>query len=134
MAKIVTLSEAASIALHGMVLIARDENNTNVLHIAEATHSSKHHVAKIMQRLVKDDFLESSRGPKGGFKLKRNPEEISFLDVFESIEGKIVDSSCPLDKQVCGFDKCIMNNITKKMTIQFREYMKSQTLEDYLKL
>lgn len=132
MAKIVALSEAASIALHGMVLIAKDEGNTNVLRIADATSSSKHHVAKIMQRLVKDDFLESHRGPKGGFRLKKKPEEISFLEVFESIEGKVVASSCPLEKEVCGFDKCIMNNITRKMTLQFYDYMKEQTLEDYM--
>ena len=132
MAKIVTLSEAASIALHGMVLIAKDEQNTNVQTIAEQTTSSKHHVAKIMQRLVKDDYLESYRGPKGGFKLKKAPHEITFLDIYESIEGKIIASSCPLDKQICGFERCIMNNITLKMTVQFRDYMQSQTLADYL--
>lgn len=132
MAKIVSLSEAASIALHGMVLVAKDEAHTNVQKIADETTSSRHHVAKIMQRLVKDDFLESFRGPKGGFRLKRKPEEITFLEIFESIEGKIAITSCPLDKQVCGFDKCIMNNITKKMTIQFQEYMKEQTLADFL--
>jgi len=132
MAKIVTLSEAASIALHGMVLVAKDEGHTNVQKIAEATSSSRHHVAKVMQRLVKDDYLESFRGPKGGFKLKKTPEEITFIDIFESIEGKVVASSCPLEKEVCGFDKCIMNNITHKMTIQFQEYMKAQTLADYI--
>ncbi len=132
MAKIVTLSEAASIALHGMVLVAKDESHTNVQKIAEATKSSRHHVAKIMQRLVKDDYLESFRGPKGGFKLKKKPQEITFLEIFESIEGKIVTSSCPLDKEVCGFDKCIMNNITHKMTVQFQEYMRAQTLDHYL--
>ena len=50
MSKIVTLSEAASIALHSMVLIARSEEKLNVGQIAEKIDSSKHHVAKVMQR------------------------------------------------------------------------------------
>jgi DNA-binding IscR family transcriptional regulator len=46
MSKVVTISEAASIALHGMILIARSEPSINVMQIAELTGASKHHVAK----------------------------------------------------------------------------------------
>jgi len=89
MSKIVSLSEAASIALHGIILIARSENNLNVIKIAEETGNSKHHVAKVMQRLVKDGYIESQRGPSGGFVLKKDPKDISFLEIYETIEGKI---------------------------------------------
>ena len=67
MAKIFSLSEAASIAIHSMVLIARSDKMMNVVKIAERTGSSKHHVAKVLQRLVKEDYLSSVRGPHGGF-------------------------------------------------------------------
>ena len=72
MSKVVTLSEAASIGLHGMILIAKAENEmVNVLKIAELTGSSKHHVAKVFQRLVKIGLLNSFRGPNGGFSLRK---------------------------------------------------------------
>lgn len=58
MSKIFTLSEAGSIAIHSMVLIARSNDSLNVIKIAELTGSSKHHVAKVLQRLAKEDFLE----------------------------------------------------------------------------
>lgn len=133
MSKIVTLSEAASIALHGMILVARAEDKMiNVVKIAEATTSSKHHVAKVFQRLVKEGFIASHRGPTGGFTLKRKPEDITFLEIYEAIEGKIQIHSCPLDKQICPFDKCIMNNVTKKMTEDYRNYLETQTLDQYL--
>ncbi len=132
MSKIITLSEAASIALHGMVLIARSDKMTNVIEIAERTSTSKHHVAKIMQRLVKGNFLYSHRGPHGGFSLKKKPSEINFLELYETIEGKIEITECPLDKPVCSFDQCIMHNITKKMTIEFIKYLEAQTLDKYL--
>ena len=132
MSKVVTISEAASIALHGMILIARSESPVNVLQIAELTGASRHHVAKIMQRLAKNNYLSSYRGPSGGFTLKREPANITLLEIYQTIEGEIEINPCPLDKQICPFDKCIMNNVTNQMTIQFREHMKTQTLEQFL--
>lgn len=132
MSKIVTLTEAASIALHGMILVAKSEKMANVMHIAELTGSSKHHVAKIFQRLVKDNFLESHRGPSGGFTLKKDPKDITLLQIYESIEGKIEVTTCPLDKHICPFNKCIMDNVTRKMTVDFRNHLESNTLQDYL--
>ena len=133
MAKVFTLSEAASIALHGVILIAQEKEGLNVLKIAERTSTSKHHVAKVMQRLVKAGFLTSQRGPSGGFVLKKDSKNINFLDLYEVIEGPIEVGDCPMDKQVCPFDKCIMNNVTSKMTLDFKNYLKNQTVDKYLK-
>ena len=81
------MSEAASIGIHSIVLIARAENGINAVKIAETTGLSKNHISKVLQRLVKNDLLKSVRGPAGGFTLKKPPENISLLDVYESIEG-----------------------------------------------
>ena len=77
MAKIFSMSEAASIAIHSMVLIARNENGINAVKIAEQTGSSKNHISKVAQRLVKNDLLKSVRGPLGGFTLKKSPADIT---------------------------------------------------------
>jgi Rrf2 family protein len=132
MAKLFNLSDASSIAIHAMVLVAKSKKPVNVIQIADATHTSRHHVAKVMQRLVKDGFIISQRGPTGGFNLKRAAPEISFLDIYESIEGKISISHCVFNTPVCPLDKCIMNNITQKMTEEFVGYLKSQTLAMYI--
>ena len=132
MSRIISISEAASIGIHGIILVAKGEGLVNVQSIADATDTSKHHVAKIMQRLVKEGFLGSQRGPKGGFLLKKKPKEINLLAVYESIEGKLETTKCPLDKQICPFDKCMMNNITYEMTVKFRDYLKSQTVDKYI--
>ena len=132
MSKVVSLSEAASIALHGTILVAKNEGGMNVLKIAEATDTSRHHVAKVMQRLVKAGFLTSQRGPNGGFVLKKDPKNITFLEIYETIEGTIEITTCPMNKQICPFDKCIMNNVTSKMTKEFRDYLGEQTLDMYL--
>jgi Rrf2 family protein len=85
-----------------------------------------------MQRLAKDGYVNSQRGPTGGFTLKKKANEISFLEIYESIEGKIEISQCVFNTPVCPMNKCIMNNITNKMSEEFVQYLKSQTLGMYV--
>jgi Rrf2 family protein len=132
MSRIISLSEAASIGIHGIVLVARESGLVNVQFIADATDTSRHHVAKIMQRLVKEGLLTSHRGPGGGFVLKKKAKDITLLAVYEAIEGKIEATRCPLNKHICPFEKCLMNNVTYDMTIKFRDYLKSQTVDKYI--
>lgn len=133
MSKIVTLSEAASIALHSMVLIAKSETKLNVNQIAETIDSSKHHVAKVMQRLAKEDFVSSNRGPSGGFVIKRDPHTLSLLEIYEAIEGRVAIQSCPGDKRSCIIGTCMLGDLSKKMTKEFKVYMESHFLSEYMK-
>lgn len=132
MSRIIALSEAASIAIHSLVLIARSDEMLNVVKISEATGSSKHHVAKVLQRLVKDGFLSSNRGPSGGFMMKKKPEMITLLNIYEAIEGKIEIAHCPMSNPVCPFDKCLMGNIVSKLTTEFRNHLAGQKLSEFL--
>ncbi len=131
MSKIFSLSEAASIAIHSVVIIAKSEKQVNVLRISELTGSSKHHVAKILQRLVKEGYLSSNRGPNGGFSLRKPADEINLLEIYEAIEGKITVSACPMDYPICPADKCIMGNIFSSMTKSFKDYMENATVASF---
>lgn len=130
MSHLVKFSEATYIATHGMVYIASNNEGLNVDQIAEKLFSSKHHVAKIFQTLVKKGYLISKRGPTGGFHLKKKPEDISFLELYELFEGEVSIGDCPLDKEDhCPFDnKCIMEDVTKHLSQEFVKFMRSKTL------
>lgn len=132
MSKIVTMSEAASIAVHAMVLIARSEKNINVNRLSDSTGASKNHIAKVMQRLVKQNLIKSTRGPTGGFVLGRPATRITLLEIYETIEGKIEVDGCPMEKQVCPFDKCLMGGIANRLSLEFRDHLKKQTLSSYM--
>jgi Rrf2 family protein len=132
MAKIFSMSDAASIAIHSMVLIARAENGINAVKIAEISGFSKNHISKVLQRLVKNGLLKSVRGPMGGFTLKLEPEAISLLQIYEGIEGSLEVTECPMTRDICGFDNCIMGSVVNKMTIEFRRFLNEQSLKAYL--
>jgi Rrf2 family protein len=132
MSHLVQLSEAASLGIHSMVIIARCDKIINASQIAEMTDASRNHLAKVMLNLAKMGLVKSMRGPSGGFILARKPEEITLLEVYEAIEGKIHINNCPVNKQICPFTKCIMNNIIHKVTTELRDYFGQQTLKDYM--
>ncbi len=132
MSKIFALSEAASIAIHSMVLIARAENGINAVKVAEITGFSKNHIAKVLQRLVKNDMLKSVRGPSGGFSMKKSPKDINLLDIYQSIEGPLDVTDCPLSYDLCGFDRCLMGNVVNKLTAEFKKFLQDQTLQSYI--
>jgi len=123
MAKVVSLSEAASLAIHAVVLIASSDKLVNVNQIAKATAASKNHLAKVMQRLVKSNLVSSTRGPSGGFLLKKEARDICLYDVYLAIEGPIELEDCPLDRPICPFEKCIMGGIMHKLTNDFKKYL-----------
>lgn len=132
MAKVVTLSEAASLAIHAVVLIACTDKLVNVNKIAEATASSKNHLAKVMQRLVKSNLVSSTRGPAGGFILKKSATEITLYDIYFAIEGPIELDNCPLDRTICPFEKCIMGGVIHKLTNDFKKYLMTETVSNFI--
>lgn len=132
MSRIVQLSEASTIGLHSMVLIARSNEIINVNKIANLTGASRNHLAKVMQRLVKAGFLKSTRGPSGGFVLKKEAGEITILEIYEAIEGTIETEGCPMEQPICPFSKCLLGNIIKKVSEDVRSNFSSVTLKDYL--
>jgi Rrf2 family protein len=132
MSNIVALTEAAAIGLHSMVLIARSDKVLNVVKISEFIGSSRHHVAKIMQRLSKAGFVSSNRGPSGGFVLKKLPKEIRLVDIYEAIEGPLAVESCPMGRAVCPFGECLLGDLSLRMSGEIKEFLTKHTLQDYL--
>lgn len=132
MAKLVHFSEAASLALHAMVLIAKADSHVNVNSIASEMGASRNHLAKVLQQLVKHNYLKSVRGPSGGFVLNKPADQITVLEIYEAIEGSIDVPECPLDRKICPFDKCLMNGLVADVTLQFKKYFQEQTLEDFV--
>jgi len=132
MSKVFNLSEASSIAIHSMVMIAVNDGKTNVNKISDRLNFSRHHVAKVMQRLVKVNIVKSNRGPAGGFVLAKPASEITLLDIFEAIEGKMVSKECPLGYNDCAFEKCILGTIAHDMNRKFKEYLEEHNLQYYI--
>lgn len=126
-----SISEGATIALHCLAIIATSDEKYNVNRLAEKTRFSKNHLAKIMNTLVKNGYLDSVRGPKGGFTLKSDKGKASLFEVLEMIDGRISKFECTISCQDCYFENCLFGDQPGHFNSDFIRYLKSNTLSDF---
>lgn len=125
------ISEAASLALHTVVLLAcNEQQRLSTREIAGILNGSEAHLAKVLQRLSRAGIVNSTRGPKGGFNLSKPADRISLLDVWEAIEGPLEPSNCLLDKPICTGSMCLLGNLLSSVTGHIREYLELTKLSD----
>lgn len=123
------ISEAASLALHTMALLASDGDKViSVKESASYLNVSEAHLAKVLQRLSQAGYVDSARGPKGGFCLKKSPEDITLLEIYELMEGKIEARNCLLDRPICRNGECIFGDRLVMMRDEIREHLSNTSL------
>jgi Rrf2 family transcriptional regulator, nitric oxide-sensitive transcriptional repressor len=135
MENILKISEAASLAMHSVVYLASNSDavaSTN--QIAEVFEVSEHHLSKVLQRLTKAGLVKSVRGPKGGFILAKDPEEINLLDIYTVIEGGIPNSLCLLKSNTCMGKTCILGDLLSKVNTEVARYLTNTKVSDLLNI
>ena len=71
---------------------------------------------QLLVLLKKGGYIRSKRGPKGGYYLARDPEEIILGDVVRFVSGTIYPIDCidPDINQYCDFkEECVFSEIWK---------------------
>jgi len=133
MDKVLNVSEAVSIALHAMVSLVKNQDKLlSAREISVDLGVSLNHLAKVLQRLAKVGLISSIKGAKGGFKLSKNPQNITFLNIYEAIEGKLHYSNCLFNKKVCNNKECIMANVVEFHNGHFEKYLKETKLSGFM--
>lgn len=125
-----SISEASSIAIHTLAFVANQKGSVNVNQMAEKTGFSKNHIAKIMQLLVRQGYLRSGRGPKGGFELIKSASQVNLLEIIELIEGKVKHSFCGINEGKCPFKDCVFGDLPSEFAERFRQFYENRTISE----
>jgi len=116
MAGILNISNAASLALHGMAVLAvQDHKTVSACQMASELNVSEAHLAKVLGRLAKAHLVRSVRGPKGGFTLGRRADEICLLEIYQAVEGPLADGNCLFGTPLCGGGDCIFGSMLTRV-------------------
>jgi len=84
--------------------------------IAEAYGIPAALLSKILQKLVKNGFLQSEHGTNGGYKLARDPRDITAYEVIRTIDGPVFLTACFTEHgYCCHTDKCIVRDPLQKV-------------------
>ncbi len=72
----------------------RAEAYVTLRELAERQEISEKYLESIVKELVRAGILEGLRGKGGGYRLGREPERISVLEVLERMEGTLAPVAC----------------------------------------
>lgn len=132
MLKTLNISEAASIAIHSLVLIARKDGKIKASEVSDILANSRNHTAKILKTLVKFGYLASGRGPNGGFVFRVKPDKITLLEIYEIFDGRIQTQHCGIHSGKCPFQTCVFGGLNEKVSMELKNYLSQNKISDLI--
>lgn len=128
------LSTRGRYGLRAICYIAenQDKGFIPVSEISENLNLSENYLEQLVRMLKKDGLIKSSRGPKGGYKINKDLEEITIGQILRSLEGDMTISECVSGKVDCEY-KCDAYDLFTKLDYLINKAIDSITLENIVK-
>ncbi len=102
-----------------------------VKQIAAQENIPAHFLAKILQQLVRKGLLRSSKGPTGGFCLRRPAGEIYLMQLVEALDGLTDYHKCVSGLSECTDEApCAMHDSWQTLRSRIIEYLETTSIAD----
>ena len=124
------LNKAGEYAVRCVMHLAANSNG-NVIsrrEVAQAMEIPEPFLAKIARQLTLAGILNVTQGSKGGYRLARDPQELTLLDVVEAMIGEIYLNECLCRPRSCKRSpNCPTHRTWKQANQQLRNTLKGTT-------
>jgi len=131
------LSGTAEYALRATLYVAQhgaEGEYVRVDRIAEAIDVPRNYLSKILHTLARAGILTSTRGPLGGFRLKRNPDKLPIYEIIQPFDRIEPQRSCILGRPECGdHNPCPAHTRWKGISEQVTAFLRNTTVGDLLR-
>lgn len=101
------LSKSCTYALRSIVFIAHNaspKSKIGIKEIAEELDLPTHYLGKILQQLTKQKFIQSIKGPNGGFYIDEEAQKNKLIEIVEAFDGLDFFNNCGLGLKECSED------------------------------
>ena len=123
-------------ALRILTELAEHDDVVDANTLSDATSVTIRFTLKILNKLVKNGFLSSFKGARGGYKLKLPKEEITLKSVIELIDGPIVIARCLESSEACSLNKdktsCTYHHIFNNISVDVAKKLEARTIADVI--
>ena len=96
------ITQEADYALRIVALLATHQSVVDANTIADEAGITQRFALKILRKLSLGELVCSQKGAGGGYKLVKEPENITLKDVIELIDGEIAISKCLSEEHICS--------------------------------
>src|SRR5947209_14257823 len=125
------LSKKADYGLIAMKHLAlhREQHACSANEIAEEYGISVTLMAKVLQKLARHNLVAAKHGSSGGYKLAKEPHQISALDVISAIDGPVLITSCVTCYGNCdATDKCTVREPLRRVNESILSVLNAVTI------
>jgi len=124
-------SKYAIRALIYLELYSSHEKKEGIKSISQKLGIPSPFLGKIMQVLVKQQILESTKGPHGGFCLRKPAIDIPIMEVIELMEGKEPFNNCVIRTGACDPDQpCSLHKKLAPLREKIKALYSTETIAD----
>jgi Rrf2 family protein len=125
------LTRASSYALHAVAFMAVQKHDRPIAshNIAQARGIPERFLLKVLKPLVSARVLLSIKGPNGGYRLAKKPDDITMLEVLEAVDGPI-RGQAPFSEESNGPLNHKLENICKQSADGVRKQLEKVKLSD----
>ena len=129
------LTSKGRYAVMAMADLAKINANqpTNLTDISLRQGISLSFLEQIFSKLKKNNLVQSSRGPFGGYLLTKRPEEIKLSSIINAVDEKVKTVGCKKEsKKGCTGKsvKCITHNLWDDLENHINSFFEKNTLRD----
>ena len=100
--------------------------------ISETQGISLSYLEQLFARLKKNELVEGLRGPGGGYRLSRTPEEISVAMIINAIGEGIDATSCEGNENCQDGERCLTHELWDKLGKKIFDFLEGITLASFL--
>ncbi len=103
----------------------------SIKQIAEYINENEHTVGKLLQKLVKNEIINSAKGPTGGFYITSKQKKQRVVNIVEAIDGKEVFNQCGLGLSKCSSaHPCPIHEDFEPIRNLFKKMCKEKSVEN----
>lgn len=125
------ISRKTELALAAIRELRRHESPLKGADLAASLDTTATYIPHVLRPLVQRDWIESDRGPTGGYRLAVDPDEITLFDLIEAIEGPLDEGRCVLRGKPCpSLDLCVLHEPWLRAREALFDELRKTTLAD----
>lgn len=100
--------------------------------ISERQRISLSYLEQLFARLRRNEIVSSTRGPGGGYRLCRQPDEIAVVEVITAVDESYRATGCS-DTQYCqGGARCLTHDLWDELSQQIYGFLNDITLGELM--
>ena len=119
--------------MRAMIELARNKGEEPVMLglIAQKQEISEKYLEQLFTLLRNAGLVKSERGAKGGYRLAKDPDNITALEIFEAMNGPLELVDCSIDPKSCRkSSECEAIELWKELSDKIRDVLSSKTLTE----